>query len=103
MHWRYYQKAITAYFAASNAISAQAQQQAPFVLPGDGGLPYLSDIGTNFQVPRPTVSSLGSQRLAEFLIENVSVETSMRNSISRFSGLLSTQALPIGAISNYFN
>ena len=41
MHWQYYQKAIAAYFAASNALAVQAQQQ-PFTLPGDGGkvLPF---------------------------------------------------------------
>jgi hypothetical protein len=38
MHWQYYQKALAAYFAASNAIAVQAQQQQPFVLPGDGGI-----------------------------------------------------------------
>jgi hypothetical protein len=38
MHWQYYQKVIAAYFAASNAIAVQAQQQQPFILPGDGGI-----------------------------------------------------------------
>jgi len=37
MHWQYYQKAITTYFALSNAITVQANQQHPLVLPGDGG------------------------------------------------------------------
>lgn len=37
MHWQYYQKAITAYFAASNALRVEAQSQEPFRLPGDGG------------------------------------------------------------------
>jgi hypothetical protein len=44
MHWQYYQKAIAAYFAASNAIKVQAQGQHPMVLPGDGGTPYLGDV-----------------------------------------------------------
>jgi|SRR5579859_2313367 len=37
MHWQYYQKAIAAYFAVSNVLAVNAQQQQPFVLPGDGG------------------------------------------------------------------
>ena len=37
MHWQYYQKAITAYFAASNAFGVEAQAQRVFNLPGDGG------------------------------------------------------------------
>jgi hypothetical protein len=37
MHWQYYQKVFTAYFAASNALGVAAQAQKPFVLPGDGG------------------------------------------------------------------
>jgi len=42
MHWQYYQKALTAYFAASNALGVEAQAQNIFRLPGDGGIiPYL--------------------------------------------------------------
>lgn len=40
MHWQYYQKAIAAYFAASNALTIRAQEQMPFVIPGDGGTSY---------------------------------------------------------------
>ena len=37
MHWQYYQKAIAAYFAASNALGVDAQVQHVYNLPGDGG------------------------------------------------------------------
>ena len=37
MHWQYYQKAIAAYFAASNALGVDAQAQQVYNLPGDGG------------------------------------------------------------------
>ena len=47
MHWQYYQKAIAAYFAASNALTVKAQEQQPFILPGDGGI-SLSVQSTDF-------------------------------------------------------
>jgi hypothetical protein len=50
MHWQYYQKAIAAYFAASNALAVQAREQQPFQLPGDGGtflsVEFLTRVGT---------------------------------------------------------
>jgi hypothetical protein len=39
MHWNYYQRAIAAYFAFSNAFKpVEAHQQQPMILPGDGGI-----------------------------------------------------------------
>jgi hypothetical protein len=43
MHWQYYQKALTAYFAASNALGVEAQAQNVFRLPGDGGIILIAE------------------------------------------------------------
>jgi guanidinobutyrase / D-arginase len=46
MHWKYYKKALAAYFAFANAVSVQGQLQQAFMLPGDGGQ-ILSVWGVN--------------------------------------------------------
>jgi hypothetical protein len=80
MHWQYYQKAIAAYFAASNALTVKAQEQQPFVLPGDGGISLSVQYIDFGKARKLTVCSLALQHLVESLIESVLGETDMKSS-----------------------
>ena len=96
MHWQYYQKVFAAYFAASSALGVEAQAQAVFNLPGDGGM-ALSSVKTYLkQAHRPIASFRESQHLGGSLIENVSAGINMKNSTSRSLAPHLILAHPIG-------
>jgi hypothetical protein len=95
MHRQYYQKAIAAYFAAFNAFAIHAQEQMPFVIPGDGGTSYLIS-RLIWKAHKQTVCFRALPLLEESPTENALVGINMRSLILLYLALHSILLLLIG-------